>query len=40
MIEVKRKDGSKRLLEIMKDRLTDKYCFVNLTASLALKESM
>ena len=32
MIKVIRKDGSKRIVEIMKDQATDKYCFVNLTS--------
>lgn len=32
MIKVIRKDGSKRIVEIMKDRATDKYRFVNLTS--------
>ena len=37
MIEVTRKDGTKRRLEIMKDRHTDKYCFVNLTSNHVCK---
>lgn len=37
MIEVTRKDGSKRKIMIMKDRFTDKWCFVNLTSNHVCK---
>jgi hypothetical protein len=37
MIEVTRKDGTKRMLEIMLDRNTGKYCFVNLTSNHVCK---
>lgn len=37
MIEVIRKDGSKRIVEIMLDRNTNKYCFVNLTSKHVCK---
>lgn len=33
MIEITRKDGSKRLVEIMQDRATGKWCYVNLTSN-------
>lgn len=37
MIEVIRKDGSKRTIEIMKDQFTNKWCFVNLTSNHVCK---
>lgn len=33
MIEITRKDGSKRVVEIMKDNATNKWCYVNLTSN-------
>lgn len=37
MIKVIRKDKSERIVEIMFDRLTEKYCFVNLTSNHVCK---
>ena len=37
MIEIIRKDGSKRLVEIMKDEATQKWCYVNLTSNHVCK---
>ena len=37
MIRVVRKDGSKRDVEIMYDRYSNKYCFVNLTSKHVCK---
>lgn len=37
MIKVIRKDKSERIVEIMLDRLTGKYCFVNLTSKHVCK---
>jgi len=33
MIEIVRKDGSKRNIEIMFDKASNKYCYVNLTSN-------
>ena len=37
MIRVVRKDGSERDVEIMYDRYSNKYCFVNLTSKHVCK---
>ena len=37
MIQVIRKDGSKRIVDIMFDRNTNKYCFVNFTSKHVCK---